>query len=228
MPPDREANDQTKTPEPERTPAYLNGFGPNTERLNHLLNFYQKAVENGPAELKTLSAGLAGLSGTGGERADKIRTIIDELVKQVTNLTGSVLIVHEMMAVLFVTIVEAYLKDVLIYAAGIDASLMDRSEQTLTYREALNTKSLEEVLIEFRSEGQANSSIMAVQPLGLKISGESARGAIVPKRLPKWKRYGASDISLFIPQALLTRSSFAVTRNSKLKWANDSPLIADT
>ena len=35
---------------------------------------------------------------------------------------------HEMMPVLFVTIVEAYLKDVLIYAAGIDASLMDRTD----------------------------------------------------------------------------------------------------
>ena len=60
---------------------------------------------------------------------------------------------HEMMPVLFVTIVEAYLKDVLIYAAGIEASLMDRTGQILTYPEALSAKSLEEVLIEFRSKG---------------------------------------------------------------------------
>jgi hypothetical protein len=144
------ANDQTEPP--ERTPAYQNGFDPNTEKLRHLLMVLQKAVENHTAELKTVSAGLVGLSGTGSEQVDKIRTVTEELLKQVTNLTGSVLIVHEMIPVLFVTIVEAYLKDVLIYAAGIDASLMDRTGQTLTYPEALNAKSLEEVLIEFRSK----------------------------------------------------------------------------
>src|SRR5207344_1496170 len=85
-------------------------------------------------------------------QAEKIRTIAKEILKQVTDLTGGVLIVHEMIPVLFVAVVEAYLKDVLIYAAGIDASLMDRTGQTLTYPEALNAKSLEEVLIEFRSK----------------------------------------------------------------------------
>jgi hypothetical protein len=151
MPPDREDN-QTKTPEPERTPAYTNGFGPNTDKLSHLLRLGRKALESDMAEVKTVSAGLVGLSGTGSEQADKIRTAVEKIAKQVTDLTGGVLIVHEMMPVLFVTIVEAYLKDVLIYAAGIDTSLMDRTGQTLTYPEALNAKSLEEVLIKFRSK----------------------------------------------------------------------------
>jgi hypothetical protein len=157
MPPDCEDNDQTQTP--ERTPAYKDGFGPNTDKLRHLLRLGQRALENDTAkvktltaDMKTLSAGVVGLSGPVGEQVDKIRAVAEELGKQATDIVGGVLIVHEMMPVLFVTIVEAYLKDVLIYAAGIDASLMDRTGQTLTYPEALNAKSLEEVLIEFRSK----------------------------------------------------------------------------
>lgn len=150
MRPECEDNDQAQTP--ERTAAYDNGFGPNTDKLGHLLTFYQKAVETHRAEVKALSTGLAGLSGTGGAQADKIRTSIEKLGKLVTGLTGGVLIMHEMMPVLFVAIVEAYLKDVLIFAAGIDASLMDRTGQTVTYQDALNAKSLEELLIELRSK----------------------------------------------------------------------------
>jgi hypothetical protein len=110
----------------------------------------QKAVENHTAEVKTVSAGLVGLSGTGSEHVDKIRTIAEELLKQVTDLTGGVLIVHEMMPVLFVTIVEAYLKDVLIYAAGIDTSLMDHTKERITYQDVLNAKSIEELKLKFR------------------------------------------------------------------------------
>jgi hypothetical protein len=150
MPPDCEDNDQTKTP--ERTPAYHNGFGPNTDKLRHLLKFGQKAVENCTAEVKTLSAGIVGLSGPGGEQADKIRTSVKELLKQVTDLTGGVLIVHEMMPVLFVAIVEAYLKDVIIFATGLDATIMERTGQTKTYQEVVNAKSLEELILEFRTE----------------------------------------------------------------------------
>ena len=41
-------------------------------------------------------------------------------------------------ASIFVAVVEAYLKDVFIYASGIDASLMDRTGQTVTYQDAVN------------------------------------------------------------------------------------------
>ena len=150
MPPDCEDSKQTQTP--ERTPAFHNGFGPNTDRLSHLLRFSQKAIKNHTDEVKAFSTGLVGLRGPGGEQAKKIRTITKEILKQVTDLTGGVLLIHEMMPVLFVAVVEAYLKDVLIYAAGIDSSLMDGTGQTVTYPEALNAKSLEEVLIKFRSK----------------------------------------------------------------------------
>jgi hypothetical protein len=150
MPPDCEDSDQTQTP--ERTPAFHNGFGPNTEKLRHLLKFSQKATENYTAELKTLSTGLVGLRGPGGEQAEKIRTIVKEVAKQVTDLTGGVLAIHEMMPVLFVAVVEAYLKDVLIFATGLDTTIMEGTGQTKTFQEAVNAKSLEELILEFRTE----------------------------------------------------------------------------
>ena len=127
MPPDCEDSDPTQTP--ERTPAYLNGFGPNTDRLSHLLGFSQKAIKSHTDEVKAFSTGLVGLRGPGGEQAEKILTVTKEILKEVTDLTGGVLMIHEMMPVLFVTVVEAYLKDVLIYAAGIDTSVMDRTKE---------------------------------------------------------------------------------------------------
>ena len=85
MPPDCEDSDQIQTP--ERTPAYQIGFSPNTDKLGHLLKLARKAGENYTTELKTLSAGVVGISGTGGEQADKIRTFVEELLKQVTDYT---------------------------------------------------------------------------------------------------------------------------------------------
>lgn len=150
MQPDCEDSDQTQTP--ERTPAFHNGFGPNTDKLGHILRFSTKAVENYTAELKTLSTGLVGLRGPGGEQAEKIRAITKEVVKQVTEYTGGVLAIHEIMPVLFVAIVEAYLKDVLIFATGLDTTIMRRAKQAKTYQEAVNKKSLEELILEFRTE----------------------------------------------------------------------------
>ena len=141
-------SDQTQTP--EHTPAYDNGFGPNADKLGHILRFSTKATEKCMAELNALSAGLVGLRGPGGEQVEKIRTITEEFVKQVTDFTSGILASHEMMPVLSVTIVEAYLKDVLIYAAGVDSTLMERSKQTMTYQDALNAKSIEELKLEFR------------------------------------------------------------------------------
>ena len=58
------------------------------------------------------------------------------MAKQVNEVAGGILAIHEMMPVLFVAVVEAYLKDVLIYAAGIDTTLMERTGQTVTYQDS--------------------------------------------------------------------------------------------
>ena len=42
MQPDCEDSDHTQTP--ERTPAFHNGFRPNTDKLGHILSFSQKQV----------------------------------------------------------------------------------------------------------------------------------------------------------------------------------------
>jgi hypothetical protein len=150
MPPHGKDSDETQTR--KHTPAYDNGFAPNTEKLHHLLVFSQNAIKNYTTQLTALSTNLVGLRGPGAAQADKIRTITEEIVKDVKDLTGGVLAIHEMMPVLFVAVVEAYLKDVLIYAAGIDSTLMQRTEQSATYQDALNVKSLEELILEFRSK----------------------------------------------------------------------------
>jgi hypothetical protein len=58
--------------------------------------------------------------------------------------------VMEWLPVMMVTTVEAYLLDVLAYAAGIDLSLMERSEQSASYAELNIASSLEEVMTELR------------------------------------------------------------------------------
>ena len=103
MPPDCEDSDQTQTP--EHTPAYQNGFGPNTDKLHHLVRFSQKALENYTAEVKTLSTDLAGLR---APQAAQVKKSLEELLKQVTEVTGGVLAIQEMMPVLFVAVVEAF------------------------------------------------------------------------------------------------------------------------
>lgn len=150
MPPFGEHNDETKTR--KHTPAYDNGFGPNTDKLHHLLRFSQSAVKNYTTELTALSTNLAGLSAPQAAQAERIHTLAEEILKHVKELTGGVLAIHEMMPVLFVAVVEAYLKDVLIFAAEIDTTLMERTEQTATYQDALNANSLEELLLEFRGK----------------------------------------------------------------------------
>ena len=60
--------------------------------------------------------------------------------------------VNELMPVLFVAVVEAYLKDVLMFAAGVDESLMESTDQTVSYKKALNARSLEDLIFEFRSK----------------------------------------------------------------------------
>jgi hypothetical protein len=150
MSPAREDTDEVK--KQKHTPAYDNGFAPNTDKLHHLLQFSQNAVQNYTTQLKVLSSNISGLSGPGAAQAEKIRTITEEVLKSVKELTGGVLVTHEMMPVLIVAVVEAYLKDVLIYAAGLDRTLMQRSEQSATYQDTLNAESLEELLLDLRSK----------------------------------------------------------------------------
>lgn len=150
MPPDREDNNETKTR--KHTPAYDNGFGPNTDKLHHLLVFTQNAIKNYTIELTALSTNLTDLRGSQPGQVEKIHALAKEIGKHVKELTGGVIAIHEMMPVIIVAVVEAYLKDVLIFAAGIDATLMERTEQAATYQAVLNANSLEALLLDFRGK----------------------------------------------------------------------------
>jgi len=77
--------------------------------------------------------------------------VAEEALKHTSELTGGILTIHELMPVLIVAIVEAYLKDVLVYAAGIDDTLMEHTEQTASYQDALRARNLEDLILEFRS-----------------------------------------------------------------------------
>jgi len=141
--------DDDKADAQRHTPAYDNGFDPNTDKLHHLLAFSHSGVKSYTAQLTAISADVAGVDPS---QAEKLRKLCQDVLKPVKDLTGGVLVVHEMMAVLFVTITEAYLKDVLIYAVGIDPTLMRDTNQTVSYTDALNTKSLEHLPLAFRTK----------------------------------------------------------------------------
>jgi hypothetical protein len=134
------------------TPAYNNSFGPNTDKLHYLLKFSHSAVKDYTTRLTALSTELRHSLAPQAAQADKILGLAQRMLEPVQEVTGGILLIHELMPVLFVTVAEAYLKDVLVFAAGIDPSLMERTEQTASYQDALNVKSLEDLLLQFRSK----------------------------------------------------------------------------
>jgi hypothetical protein len=148
-------SDSVGSDQETHTPPYNNSFSPNTEKLRHLLNFLTIAVTEYQARLTAqvtdVSAKVASLTPPIGE-ANEIIKSLEGLVEAMNELVGGVLVVNEVMPVLFVAVVEAYLKDVLIFAAGVDASLMERTEQTVPYKNALKADSLEDLMLDFRSK----------------------------------------------------------------------------
>src|ERR1700730_7306452 len=93
--------DDDKVEAQTHTPAYDNGFGPNTDKLHHLLAFSQSGVKTYTAQLTAISADTAGVDPS---HAENLRELVQDVLKPVKDLTGGVLVVHEMMAVLFVAI----------------------------------------------------------------------------------------------------------------------------
>lgn len=159
-PPAPKSIDQDSTAnvaEPKRTPAYEKSFAPNTDKISYLLEFSRRATETFFPQLADAPNKISGVQATPGvdQNENLIRTVqevVKEVVKQAEKLTGGILLIHELMPVLIVTIVEAYLKDVLIYAAGIDHTLMARAEQTASYKHIANAGSLQELLDELRGK----------------------------------------------------------------------------
>jgi hypothetical protein len=142
-----------------RTPAYGN-FDINTDKLHHLLLFMgvgEKGFEREVFEdLKNVRARIASIRrGIGDDvhaviPSGDLRPALDSVIERINAHYSGRKVVVEWLPVMMVTTVEAYLLDVLAYAAGIDPSLMERSEQSVSYAELTTASSLEEVMTELR------------------------------------------------------------------------------
>ena len=124
-----------------RTPAYGN-FDINTAKLHHLLLFMgagEKGFELEVFEdLKHVRARIASIRrGIGDDvhAVGDLRSAVDSVIERINAHYSGRKVVMEWLPVMMVTTVEAYLLDVLAYAAGIDPSLMERSEQSVSYAE---------------------------------------------------------------------------------------------
>lgn len=103
------------------TPAYDNSFGPNTHKLSHILGFSTMAVQGYLADLKAALSGLHVAAQTNPANIQNLTDIAKRVFSNTSELTGGILASHEFLPVLMVAITEAYLKDVLVYAAGMGA-----------------------------------------------------------------------------------------------------------
>jgi hypothetical protein len=132
------------------TPAYENSFAPNADKIGHLLAFAHEGTRSyKSAIIEKLNVAKTKVE-SGAESTESIVAIIQEAGEVVSKLAGGLVTIHGLMPVLMVTIVEAYLKDVLIYAARMLPTLMEQSEQTASYTDVLSAQSLQEVIDELR------------------------------------------------------------------------------
>jgi len=160
-----------------RTPAYAS-FDSNTDKLLHLLQFIVSGVWGFRDELETKLVPevmrVAKEIAQGGReeasdqealnnaemRDDRLQrlsdTLSDALVKPFHQFTEGFLTAREWIPVLLVTTVEAFLKDVLTYAANVDPALMESSEQSASYSEVIKAQSLEELTEELRTRWARN------------------------------------------------------------------------
>lgn len=127
-----------------RTPAYRS-FESSSDKLLHLMKFILFGIQRFNDELDTKLWPDAMNLLTEIAQVDRAQKISDTLVEPLKQFTGGLLTAHEWIPVLLVTMVEAYLKDVLIYAAKVDAAIMESSRLTVPYAEVVRARSLEEL-----------------------------------------------------------------------------------
>jgi hypothetical protein len=113
------------------TPTYDNSFGPNTHKLSHILRFSSMAVQGYLADLKAALSSLDVAAQTNPANVQNLTDIVKRVASNTSELTGGILASHEFLPVLMVAITEAYLKDVLVYAAGMAPTLMERDVKQL-------------------------------------------------------------------------------------------------
>jgi hypothetical protein len=138
---------KTGTDPKAHTPAYTDGFSPNTEKLCHITRFSTKAVQGYLSDINATSSVTAQ---TNPVDARSPKDLVKRVASNTSEFAGGVRAILEFLPVLMVAITEAYLKDVLVYAAGMDPTLMERSEQSALYNDLLNATSLEDAKEQLR------------------------------------------------------------------------------
>jgi len=154
-----------------RTPAYAS-FEASTDKLLHLLQFIFRGSQSFRDELETklgpevmnIATGVAQVGEPQDQEArnsvekkdDRVQRITDTLINPLNQFIGGLLTVREWVPVLLVTAVEAYLKDVRIYAAKVDPTVLESSEQSASYAEVLRAQSIVELTEELQSRWARN------------------------------------------------------------------------
>jgi hypothetical protein len=155
--------DVTGSKSKPHTPAYAS-FETNTDKLHYFLSFGTRAVQSLVDELRDklspdITASLNELRDkatsdrdveTGEKSNDLIVRIVDRVKRFVEQFTGGYAATRQWLPVMLVTIVEAYLIDVLVYAAKTDPSIMKSSNQSASYGQVRQAQSLEHLIEELR------------------------------------------------------------------------------
>ena len=146
------------------TPAYV-AFDSNTDRLMHFIQFMDRGLEGIYQEeklskIKNLSLEIDSISqeldlAVANNEAEKLKSWaariseIGQVVSDDAELRGSHIsgfgVGLEWMLVLWVTIAEIYLIDVLAYAASVIPGMMAKSEISASYLDTVSASSLEEL-----------------------------------------------------------------------------------
>src|SRR6266487_4909296 len=134
------------------TPPYDKSFAPNIDKLSHILRYSTKAVEGYLLDLKAATSDLDVAAQSNPGNVQNLTDIVKRVASNTLELTAGILASHEFLPVLMVAITEAYLKDVLVYAAGMDPTLIERSEQSASYNDVLNATSLADVIEQLRRQ----------------------------------------------------------------------------
>jgi hypothetical protein len=155
-----------------RTPAYAS-FDHNTDKLSHLLKFITRGAQNFHDDLKTniapqiemQCAAISKLGKRQGAEANNQVTqqcteiahqISDIVLKPLTQFTGGLLTIRQWIPVVLVTTVEAYLKDVRMFEARVNPTIMESSEQSAKYAEVVRSRSIEMLTEEMQSRWARN------------------------------------------------------------------------
>jgi len=160
-----------------RTPAYAS-FDSNNDKLKHLFRLILRGMQAFADELETkVDPEIERLfrpqtkeasdqetdrgahyaeqdlsdRGKSAEMPGRVQRISDILLEPLEQFTGGLVTILQWIPVILVTTVEAYLKDVLIYAAKVDPAIMESTGQTASYAEVVRARSLEELTEELQS-----------------------------------------------------------------------------